>query len=169
MITGDGKSDAAIIATQGEKIADIARDSVALIRDGNSLYGRYDPGAIPKTHNKIFNRHKLDIIAYCLSKNSTEKLFNELNLCLHEIDDFVIAALLANKEYPAFMAPHFFNNEEYMQLIDCDRRYNKFMELTEGVTDILFVVVPWMPTVEDKANLYDTFKVSDEHPIISLS
>lgn len=66
MIMGSGKSDAARIASEKDRAADLARDSVALIRDGDVLHGRYDLGALPKDparREEVCPVRRLDVVA----------------------------------------------------------------------------------------------------------
>ncbi len=156
MITGCGKSTAAMIATNYEKTADLARDGVAIIRNNNILYGCWDIGSINKDQNKnkeLHESHKIDYIAHCLTQKESEEVYSN-TVSLFEIDNKHLSILLSDYEYPAFMASRLFSLQKYKWLIDPIRRFNRFIELTTGVTSIKFFIVPWMPNTEDRASLY---------------
>lgn len=163
MIMGYGKSDAARRATNKIHELDIARDSVAIVRDGDTLYARYDPGAHTTLNPELHTLHKLDAIAYCLNEEQSVQAFDDLG-DEREIADAgneVLGALCASYMYPACFAPHFFPSEKFTQLSNPRRMRQQFLELTSGISTTAFLLVPHMSTVEDKAALYRDFELTD--------
>jgi len=157
MITGCGKSGAGRIASKKELAADLARDAVALVRDGNSLYGGYDPGALATKDGKpidLHRLHKIDVIAYCLSADETATVYANRQIEIDKVDHTLVAALLSRMLYPAYVAQTLGSAEQLRWLQDPTRRHKRFLELTNAVDDVKFLVIPWMPSVEEKAELY---------------
>ncbi|RTL11802.1 MAG: hypothetical protein EKK54_06295 [Neisseriaceae bacterium] len=158
MISGQGKSEAAKLA--GKKIpeSDLARDCVALTRVGNCLYGAYDPGFI---HNDLRKRetlqkkYKIDFIAHCLTKHDTMifKHLKEYKL-IYETTYYQLGALISSYPYPGVFAQEFVDKDEFTELMRPGRMLNKFWELTNNVEGTKFLLVSWMPTVEEKSELY---------------
>jgi hypothetical protein len=160
MIGGIGKSRAAALASNGDSAADIARDTVAIIREGHGLLGRYDPGALPvepAKRDERYRSHKLDAIAYCLSASETAQAYVDRPMTIAQVDNKMLGVMLSSQIYPADMAPFYFEPGELSRLISRNRRLVRFLELTEGIVGTSFLVVPWMPSVEDKAALYAGF------------
>lgn len=160
MIIGSGKSKAAQFATENKEEADIGRDSIAIIRDNKVLYGRYDPGAIHKDltkRNELSGLHKIDFIAYCLSDVQSNNLYENKNRIIEEVDNKVVAVLLSASGYPAFLMRDFFDNKKCDWLTDPQRRFNRFVELTNDITSTRFLIIPWMVSVEEKSALYTSF------------
>jgi hypothetical protein len=157
MIGGIGKSRAAALASNGDSAADIARDTVAIIREGDELFGRYDPGAVPidpVERDRLHPCHRLDAIAYCMSESETVQAYVERPMTIAPVDNKMIGLMLSSLIYPAELAPFYFEPGELARLISRKRRLVRFLELTDGIVGTRFLVVPWMPTVEDKAALY---------------
>lgn len=163
MIGGNGRSRAAELASGGDPAADIARDAVALIRQGAMLLGRHDPGALPKDSVQRHRLHrplKLDAIAWCMSERETELAFAGRTIDIVPVDDRLIGAMLANTLYPAEWAPFYFDRQALASLVDPKRRLLRFLELTAGAVGTRFLVVPWMPSVEARAALYRDCRLS---------
>src|SRR6185312_14712349 len=115
MIQGCGKTDAARIASNRNLEAMIATDAVAIIRDGDTLFGRYDPGALNTVKPELHKLHKLSAIAYCLDEEQTNWLVSQ-NRGKREIavaGNRTLSSLCATYAYPAHMAPHFFSENEF--------------------------------------------------------
>lgn len=159
MIQGYGKTTAARIASGKKSEAMYATDCVAIIRNGDTLCGRYDSGALSTKNPELHELHKLDAIAYCLNEEETIKVFKPRG-GTREIVDVgveVIASICATYPYPAYFAQHFFTHHELLHFSDPLRMTKRFVELTRGVPNIKFLIVPHMPTIEEKAALYNNF------------
>lgn len=159
MIQGYGKTTAARIASNKKSEAMYATDSVAIIRSGDTLFGRYDPGALSTKNPKLHELHKLDAIAYCLSEEETIKVFKPRGGGREIIDvgPDILAAICATYPYPAYCAQHFFVEHELLYFADPLRMTKRFIELTQGVSGTKFLIIPHMPTIEEKAALYSSF------------
>ena len=91
MIAGTGKSKAASIASDHNKEDSIARDSVAIIKKNNVLYGRYDPGAINPAHmNDKHALYKIDFIAHCLNDIQSQNFYLDKPLEIIKIDNIYL-------------------------------------------------------------------------------
>jgi hypothetical protein len=157
MITGFGKSQAAKIAVNKNDKSYIAQDAVAIIRDNNILYGCYDSGAINSFAKDLPTLHKIDFIAYCLSDVQSQDFYLENPRAIEEINNNFVAIHLNNFPYTGSTARYICSSNQYNWLSDVQRRYDRFLELTDNITTTQFVVVPWMVTVEEKALLYTSF------------
>lgn len=159
MIQGFGKTQAARIASGRKNDAMYGTDSVALIREGDTLWGRYDLGAASSYDSELTKLHKLDAIAYCLNEEQTIKAFAPRN-GIREIVDVgfeMLSALCATYPYPASLAFHFFSQQEVALFTNPMRMTERFIELTKEADGTKFLLVPYMPTPEDKASLYSSF------------
>jgi hypothetical protein len=157
MVGGTGKSRAAALAANGDPSADVARDSVAVILQDETIYGRHDPGAVPRDPVACDRRHplhRLHFIAYCMSAGETEIAYAGRVLAIARVDNKMLAWMLANAIYPAELAPFYFGRDDLSRLLNRTLRVARFLQLTEGAAGTQFLVVPWMPTVEAKAALY---------------
>jgi len=129
MITGAGKSKAARMAVDNNKEADLARDAVAIFRDNDILYGRYDPGAFNPTLG-IEPWSKLDFIAHCLTEEETQRFYPKASKNIEVINNKLLAAFLGEyiHIYPIFMVnkTETFSVEQYLWLQDPQRRINHF-------------------------------------------
>ena len=164
MIGGTGKTRAAAIAAHSDPAGEVAQDSVAIIRDGDTLYGRFDPGALPIDAAERERRHKLwklDAIAYCLSATDTVQSFAERPREITAVDRRILALALSRQIYPARWAPFYFEPGELARLLSRQLRLQRFLELTAGTAGTKFVVLPWMPRVEAKAALYANYSWPD--------
>ncbi len=163
MILGSGKSKAAMIASNDEKEAMYGTDSIAILREGDRLWARYDLGVLPTvTHEnpELWTKHRLDAIAYCLDEEQTQFLA-EASGTTHSIVSTgfrTLSSLCATYPYPAAMALHFFSTAEFERLSDPDRMMQRFAELTSGTKGTSFLLVPHMARVEEKADLYRTYQ-----------
>lgn len=159
MIQGYGKTHAAQIASDKKLEAMYATDSVAIIREGNALSGRYDPGALTTKNSDVSKPHKLDAIAYCLDEEQTVKAFAPRGGVreIVEADADLLSALCATYPYPGSLAPHFFTPQQFAYFSNPRRMVERFKALTVGIVGTKFLIVPHMPTVEDKAVLYTKF------------
>lgn len=159
MIQGSGKTKAARIASGGLSASMYATDAVAIIRDGVNIFGRYDAGAMNPNLPELHALHKIDALAYCLDEKQTFDLFDSRRLPLEIVDSdaYSLSLLCATYSYPAYMAPHFFQPDELSYFADERRMTARFRELTAGVSGVRFLLVPFMPSVEEKASLYKSF------------
>lgn len=159
MIQGFGKTNAVRIASGRKSDAMYATDSVALIRDGETLWGRYDLGAASSYDSELNKLHKLDAIAYCLNEAQTIKAFAQRDGMreIVNVGSEMLSALCATYPYPASLAFHFFAQQEVAHFTNPIRMTEHFIELTKGATGTRFLLVPYMPVVEDKAALYSSF------------
>jgi len=159
MIQGYGKSTAARIAFDKKTDAMYATDTVGIIRDGNTLFGRYDPGALTTKDPDLCALHKIDAIAYCLDEKQTINEFEPRGGAreIVEADSALLSTLCATYSYPPYMAPYFFTPEALAYFSDPLRMKNRFIELTQGAVGTKFLIVPHMPTTEEKAALYCNF------------
>lgn len=162
MITGGGKSKAAIIACNNDvEKNQFSSDSVALIQNNNILYGRNDRGVVPKDpikREKYHSFHKIDYIAHCLTPDETKILYEHNHLAIMKVDAVSLNSKLSDRMYPALPLRHFFNEEQYNWLANRKRRSDRFLELTKGIIDTKFLLIPWMKTLEEKASLYSSFE-----------
>jgi hypothetical protein len=160
MIQGFGKTEAARIASNKEKTAILAMDSVAIIRQGDSLFGRADFGAGNYDANSdLYRMHKIDVIAYCLDETQTHKAFQLRGGVLEivEVDHHILSALCATYPYPAALAAQFASAQELELLSNPARMMQRFLELTDGAVGSKFLLVPYMPNIDDKAALYRSY------------
>lgn len=159
MIQGYGKTKAALIASVRKPEAMYATDAVAIIRNGDTLWGRYDPGALSKNNPELSELRKLDAIAYCLNEEQTIDTFKPRG-GRREIVDVgaeMLSTLCAIYPYPAYLGPQFFTPQEMAHFADPLRMTKHFEELTKGIVATKFLIIPHMPTVEEKAHLYTSF------------
>jgi len=159
MIQGFGKTDAASIASGKKPDAMHATDAVAIIRDGDYLFGRFDPGALSTKNTGISAMHKIDVIAYCLNEEETIKAYAPRGGVreIVEADASLLSGLCATYPWPAYMAPQFFTQDEIAHFANPIRMIKRFRDLTDGAIGTRFLIVPYMPSVEDKADLYRNF------------
>ncbi len=164
MLTGYGKSVAAKIASNNESEADLGRDGVALINRGRDLYGRHDIGLISaKIPENPFPFHKIEKIVHSLSEKQTNQLFNnnkEQPIPIL-VDNKTIANEICKIPYPALALESLISKEDYIKLINPERRYEKFIELTNNIESIKFYLMPHMKMVEYKASLYQIITHKD--------
>jgi len=159
-LTGTGKSDAGMAATAKKRDDDLARDSVAFVRDEAVLMGRYDPGALnPELMESLHALHPLVAVVYCLSEVETAKTFANRPLELVEVDTATVGLLLSKSIYPAPLVQHFFDDSELDGLYNDKRRLLHWMKLTAGVPGVRWLLAPWMPSAADKGALYASLVV----------
>ncbi len=157
-LTGTGKSDAGRAATEGRRHNDLARDSVAFVRHGATLLGRFDPGAINVgLTDTLHALHRLAAVVYCCSAAETSKLFRDQPLKLVDIDAELLGAFLSDTPYTGYLAQHFLNDEQLSRLYDPMRKLLHWKQLTRGITGVRWLLAPWMPTASDKGSLYASF------------
>lgn len=157
-LTGCGKSDAGRIASNKIEADDLARDSVALTRVGDDLFGHYDLGGVG-AYAATPTPNLISAIAYCLDQTETQKMYGRKPLEIAEADNKTIALLLSDRQYPGSLARHVFSSSEHQQLIYPMRRLERFIELTQPPVNTRFLMIPFMPTVEQKASLYTQFTI----------
>lgn len=158
-LTGTGKSDAGREATAKRPDDDLARDSVAFVRDGEMLMGRYDPGALnPEMLNDLHALHPLGAVVYCLSEAETAKAFANRPLELVDVDPQTVGLMLTKSLYPASLAQHFFDANELANLHNQERRLRHWLKLTVGTSGVRWLLAPWLPTASDKGALYATLE-----------
>lgn len=159
-LTGTGKSDAGRAATAKRRDDDLARDSVAFVRDGAMLMGRYDPGALnPDMLDDLHALHPLVAVVYCLSETETAKAFANRPLELVDVDPETVGLMLSKSVYPPPMVQHFFDDKELAHLYDDERRLRHWLKLTAGTSGVRWLLAPWMPTAADKGALYASLVV----------
>ena len=159
MITGCGKSKAAQFIIGNNRDNDLGRDATAIKSENNSIFGRYDSGAINPNLEELHKFHKIDYVAHCLTENQSEELkdLGAMKLSIMEVDNHRVAKLLSSYQYPGFSIKHFFSEEECIRLWNPERRYNRFLEITHNCVNTKFVLVPWANSLEEKAILYKDF------------
>ncbi len=159
-LTGTGKSDAGRAATAKKRDDDLARDSVAFVRDEARLMGRYDPGALnPEMLDDFHALHPLVAVVYCLSEAETAKVFANRPLELVDVDPETVGLMLSKSVYPAAMVQHFFDDNELAHLYNDERRLRHWLKLTAGTSGVRWLLAPWMPTAADKGALYASIVV----------
>lgn len=156
MVMGEGKSTAARAACNKDLACDLARDGVALTRDGNDLYAHCDLGAFGSSVAAPV-KHKVDAIAYCVDPEHSPKVFSKTGNVIVEVDNNMVAALASSWPYTGSAAMSLVSAERWNELENPIRRLRLMTSLTEGVTSTKFLLVPYMPTVEDKADLYRNY------------
>jgi hypothetical protein len=166
MILGYGKSRAAQIASAEDREAMYGTDSIAILRRGDELWARYDLGTLPRSSHQspeLWTPRRLDAIVYCLNETQTREASGaqEQARTLIRSDAARLASLCATYPYPAYMAPQFFRASEYARLCDPVRMQRRFAELTHGVRGTELLLVPHMPSVEEKAALYRAHRFPD--------
>lgn len=165
MIMGYGKSDAARIASNNDRACDLSRDCVAIREESGSLYGRYDPGALSDPESDLHKFHKIDYVAYCLSPEQSDIRFKGGERFIDSCDLNFLSCLSVVYPYPAYSAQFCFTPKELEQLSDQNRRVEKFHEIVNAVSGCTLLIVPYMDTVEGKANLYRSY--NNEHLILA--
>ena len=160
MITGCGKSKAAWIIIDKNDTNDLGRDAVAIKSKNDTIFGRYDSGAINPNQEDLNKFHQINYIAHCLTENQSNTLKNDsgvTKLSITEVDNQLVAKLLSSYQYPGFSIKYFFSEEECIRLWNPERRYNRFLEITHNCVNTKFVLVPWANSLEEKAILYKDF------------
>ncbi len=159
MIMGYGKSRGGMIASEGNRADDIARDSVAIRCNGGTVQGRCDFGAIsPEADPELSRFYDLSNIAYCLSPEQTQSFYGDSPKLIRQCDLGVIAEMSVTYPYPAAFAPHVFPLSALMEHSNDEMRVSRFKKVlneAEGKPNLL--LVPFMPSIEDKASLYKAF------------
>lgn len=159
-LTGTGKSDAGRAATANNCDDDLARDSVAFVRNESMLMGCYDPGAFnPEMVDDCRVLHPLVAVVYCLSEAETAKAFANRPLELVDADPETVGLMLSKSVYPAPLVQHFFDENEQAHLYDPERRLLHWLKLTAGTSGVRWLLAPWMPTASDKGALYASLAV----------
>lgn len=157
-LTGTGKSSAGLAATSERAVDDLARDSVAFVREGSTLLGRLDPGAISSDNvNTLHALHPLAAVVYCCSEAETAELFHGRPLQLAKIDSETVGALLSKRPYTGFLARHVFDNEQLSHLHDPTRRLLHWRQITSDVVGVRWLLAPWMPSAIEKGALYASY------------
>lgn len=158
-LTGTGKSDAGMAATDRKRDDDLARDSVAFLPENEMLMGRNDPGAINPERLDLHAWHPLVAVVYCLSEEETNKAFANRPLELVDVDPKTLGLLLSKSVYPASLVPHFFDDDEQAYLYNDERRLLQWFKLTASASSVRWLLAPWMPTAADKGALYASLVV----------
>lgn len=156
MVMGEGKSTAARSACNKDPKCDLARDGVALTRNGDDLYAHFDLGASGVNAADPV-KHKVDAIAYCVEAKHSSKLFSNTGNVIVEADNNMVAAFASGWPYSGSAAMHLVTQQQWNELENPVRRLKFMTSLTDGVTSTKFLLVPYMPTVEDKADLYRNY------------
>lgn len=149
-LMGHGKSEAGRAATLCSKVDDLARDSVAFIRDGDALTGRYDQGAV--AGNEAV--HRVEAVVFCLNASETAKVFANRPLELREAPPELLGGLMSDLPYPAALVDHFFDAREAADLRNPLRRVARWEALTAGVMGTRWFLAPFMATASAKGGLY---------------
>jgi hypothetical protein len=158
MIMGFGKSDAARLASSKERARDLSRDCVAIREVSGELQGRYDPGGInPEVTGGLFDFHKINCVAYCLSPDETSRIYQGENRDIRIIDKEIMSQISVSYPYPAYVAPQLFSEDELLWLSNRSRRIEQFLKVVSRVHDVFFVIVPYMESAAQKASLYVSF------------
>lgn len=164
MITGCGKSKAARIIIGKNDVNDLGRDTIAIKSENNIILGRYDSGAINPNIEDLHKFHKINYIAHCLTENQSKELkdLGITKLFIMEVDNKLLARFLSDYPYPGYSIQHFFSEEECIRLRNSERRYNRFLEISDNCVNTKFVIVPWANSLEEKALLYKEFLEHNE-------
>jgi len=158
LFMGHGKSDCARIASNNSSMNEIGQDTICLSRVGNELFGHLEMSHVPPTFKP--NPKKIEVFVRCLSEEETQKTFNKDSLGI----------LFAN-ENSFFQACHFnitFTvdplhtisqslGSRYGEYADYEQRGIRFKKLISDLPDVEYLVLPWMPTVVEKATLLKTY------------
>jgi hypothetical protein len=157
MIGGADKRAAALLATAGDPSAMLADDWVAIIRQGNAIWGRYDPGVLPVSPAERERRHhawRIDVMAYCLSEAETALAYARRPLALARVDNKQVGMMLTGMMYSGAAVQDHVRLERTSPLFGQKHRLIRFLELTEGAVGTRFLLVPWTPTAAARAALY---------------
>jgi hypothetical protein len=157
MIMGCGKSTAARIASNKEEDADIARDGVALIEKAKKLFGRYDvggTGAHTDPGSALHALHQIDFVAFCLNQQETLEAFGDKPKSIISTTAEIMARLSVVNPYPASLARHLCTSEEFAFYEDPKCRESRFLEHISSTGFSNFLLIPFMPSTEEKAALY---------------
>jgi hypothetical protein len=153
---GEGKSKAARLATNNSQECDLARDAVALTREADILYAHSDFGAF-RYDSEAPVKHKVDAIAYCVESEFNANIFAEHGNAILESDSKKVAGLASSWSYSGSLAKPFVTADEWRDLDDPIRKLRLLQKLTEGVISTKFLLMPYMPTLEGKADLYRNY------------
>lgn len=160
MIQGHGKSQAGRIASNNERANDLARDAVAIIRDKKDVYGRYDVGGLNQEKTDLHKLHKLDYIAFCLDERRTNnKFISGIEENIIETDIKTYSMLCSEYQYPASIGYQIFSEAELSYFRERELMTLRFIELLYGEVNVKLLLVPFMESVEKKAQLYETYRL----------
>ena len=134
---------------------DLGRDSIAVTVQDGLLVGRHDLGvrgayADPSQHPFF----AIDRVAYCLDAAATASLPDRQN-ALVKVDTELLARLSVSGPYPASGLEYACSTPaEFENHASPAKRAQRFLELMTAVQFENAFLVPFMPTVEEKAALY---------------
>ena len=154
LVIGHGKSDCAQIASDKNRENEVGQDSICLSRKGDDLYGHFEMSHIPDSFEP--KPHKINTFVRCLSKEETEQTFNgrKLEILLAEHDSFFQSCrfnITFTVDPMGLLRKSL--GERYAEYVDQDQRGHCFYDITRGLKDIKYLVLPWMPSVEEKSEL----------------
>ena len=162
MIMGYGKSNAARIASSNNRDNDLSRDATAIKVENNILKARVDFGAInieleQSKRDELHRFYNVDYIVYCLSPEQTEDIF-------HKNERKIVQATLEDMSYCSTIYPYsgsaaqlVFSNDELTYLNNQEKRIERFKEIVSQAKNIELLFMPFMDTIEQKAELYQKY------------
>jgi hypothetical protein len=146
-IFGFGKTRAARIAAGNQLETELVTDHLLLRRDGKRLLAHLDL-ARHGEDSPLPRWHVVHAFARCLREDETKHAFAEQRTAIREVDiDTFIRASRWNIGYPLTAE----TLEERLA-----ERSPLFRKLVEGAVT-QFVLVPWMATLEEKADLLRSY------------
>lgn len=165
MIMGYGKSEAARIASNKNRDDDIARDATAIKVENNILKARLDFGAMnaeleQSKSDELHRFYTVDYIIYCLSPEQTENIYNqnERKIVKTTLEEMSLYSTIY--PYSGTFAQAVFSNDELAYLNNKERRIDKFKEIVSQAKNVELLFMPFMDSIQQKAELYQKYKVS---------
>ena len=154
LIMGHGKSHCARIASGDSRSNEVGQDLICLSRTGDELFGHYEMSHVPNVFKP--EPSKIEVFVRCLSEEETNKTFNgnKLDILFAEHDSFFQACRfnITFTVDPMGTLRQSLGNR-YPEYVDHDQRGIRFHKLTSGLPGAKYLVLPWMPSVEEKATL----------------
>lgn len=153
LVMGTGKSDFSSLTTSSGVVIE---DFCCLSRKGNHLLTHHEPYIIKEGYipNNIL---EINTFIYCLSDDATAEVFGRK------------PRIILNVDYNSFFQSSRFNicftidpmlklknntNEAiYKEFTDHNSRGFRFRDLTWNINNSKFLIIPWMNSALDKANL----------------
>ncbi len=162
LIMGSGKSRCCRPISDQE----VGQDSICLTRVNNEIFGHFEPTIFPVQIEP--NPKKIDYIVRCLSEEETENYFNQKKLECHFVKyEEIFNLCLFNITFVTNFASQFLG-DTFDEYADPKERIKRFYNLTSDIKDIKCIIIPWMPSLEEKSQIFKSF-IKDNNSRISPS